>query len=58
MIPFTEYYKLRAFARNADGDFGYIWCGGSRFIELIRYDIRGEREYICESVNKAIDKRG
>ena len=27
MKPFTEYYRLLNFARQAEGDFSYLWYG-------------------------------
>jgi hypothetical protein len=30
MDSFTEFYRLRAFARKADGVFSYLWYGQRR----------------------------
>jgi hypothetical protein len=50
MEPFTEYYRLLAFARRADGSFGYYWYG-NRFVEEISYE-GVKRTYTCVSVKK------
>lgn len=45
MTPFTEYYRLLAFARTADGDFSYFWYD-VRFTECLRWE-GVKRKYIC-----------
>lgn len=32
MQPFTEFYRLRAFALNADGAFSYLWYDTQRTV--------------------------
>jgi hypothetical protein len=38
MITFTEYYRLLHFARQADGNFSYLWYG-QRYTVTVPVDL-------------------
>jgi hypothetical protein len=51
MTPFTEYYRLRSFAYQADGDFRYMWYS-LKLTELV--DRTGTKtKFTCVNANKA-----
>lgn len=50
LTPFTEYYRLLSFARQADGDFSYLWYD-LHLTELIRWE-GVKRVYTCVRATK------